>query len=55
MAQKGERKVENHGEVKGLSEIRGNLSWSMMKRGRKIMGVVAVSGPSPSSQLYWKA
>ena len=35
MAQKGETKAENHGEVKALSERRGDLSWSMMKRGRK--------------------
>lgn len=29
--------------------------WNMIKRVRKIMVMVAVSGPSHSSQLYWKA
>lgn len=55
MAQKGEKYVENHGEAQLQSEIRGSLSWSMMESRGKRMGVVAVSGPSPQSQLYWKA
>ena len=54
MAQKGKIR-ENHGKVKALSEKRGSLSWSMMKRGGKRVGVATVFQPSLSSQLSWKA
>lgn len=46
------KNVESPGEVKALIERIGCLFWSMMKRGKKRMGMFVVPGPSTSSQ-HW--
>lgn len=55
------KNVENHGEVKSLSERRGSLSWNMMKRTGKRMGCLlslgqasaASSNGKPESAAPW--